>query len=88
MLKIEVDKSRAQILHNRDAIGVAIELGIVAGNIYQALKTEAPQNAELFRAVLQTIVKNNDSPIWEADGDQTVVRMPSMKKGGAPTDQS
>lgn len=88
MLKIEVDKTRAQILHSGDAIEVAIEVGIVAGNIYQALKTENPQNAEAFRKVFQTIVKKDDSPIWEADGDQTIVRMPSMKKGGAPTDQS
>lgn len=88
MLKIEVDKAGAQILHDGNAIGVAVELGIVAGNIYQALKSEDPQNAELFRAALQMIVKENDSPVWEAEEGQTVVRMPSMKKGGAPTDQS
>lgn len=83
MLYVNVHKNDAEIRHQGDPIQIAVELSIVTGNIYNALKTENELGAELFRsAFIQCL--SPDSPTWVPDKGQVVIKVPAQKMAVPP----
>lgn len=87
MLYVNVHKNDAEIRYQGDPIQIAVELSIVTGTIYNALKTENELGAEPFRTVFLQCL-SPDSPTWVPDKGQVVIKVPAQKNGGAPTGQS
>ena len=87
MVKITMDRPQAEILFTGETIAVAAELACAVSGIHQALRNQDEHDAAVFKASLKKLL-DDDSPVWNAEHELTMVVVPVNKKGDAPTDQS
>lgn len=87
MVKILIDRPRAEIAFAGNPVLVAAELASAVSGMYQGLTQKDPVDAAAFKACMQEFFED-DSPTWNAAHNMTMVTIPVNKKGGTPTDQS
>lgn len=85
MLKVEISNGATKVECSGEIITIICELATIIKALYGNIHQSNPIAAELFRSTLNSMLTDEDSPIWEdqeAPGTGYCVIVPVKNKGG------
>lgn len=75
MLKVKVENDDIRIVMSGNASSITTDVGTAISYIYNAIKSQSLSKAEAFRNLLVLLMIDEESPVWNDDGemDGTVI---------------
>lgn len=89
MLRVEVnDKGAGALYFEGELETVATDVCCAIGWTYHSIKECDPEEAAAFRAIIQSVILDDDSPLWklEPKSEGTMIVLPAEMTGGKTDD--